>query len=863
MNNPVSRNGRPARGLRASVVGPVLAILIPSVLARAPKPGEAEPAPKPPWQRLLQGDDAKRAKDLDKAIEAALKADQWDKAIARAEELVALRSRVQGPKHDETATDEWRLKALRRVASMSREDRDAYQSAITMNEQAETLINQGKYAEAQLHCDQALKIRQRLFADDSPSTAESDCNLATTLSAQGKYTLAHELHERALKIDRRLFGGDHTQIAVICNNLATNLDTQGRFAEAQPYYEEALRISQSILGDDSILTATCYSNVAANLNAQRRYDEAQPLARTALEINRRLFTDDHTSTALSYSYLAYNLTAQGKYADAQLLCEKALEIFRRHLTENHNRTSECYTLLAIILASQGKYDEARDRWRSAVKSQDAARLQVAFTGLERAGALRSPGAALAAVEARLKNPDAAWQALEEDFGRGLLDELAARNHGLPVGRVAGLREIQAALPADTALIAWVDIPPAGPNAHDPDGEHWGVVVRSRGVPSWVPITGTGPDGLWTEDDAALVYRVRTELQRRPEDGRANPGPLIEKFRTQRLTPLAKALGDTADGLPTVQSLIVLPSRGMVGVPLEALLANDDPRKVSYAPSATVFKYLRDQPKPDRDAGLLALGDPDYVAARPGEVGFDPLPSSRAEVNAIVQLFDSKHRHTYILLGPDASEPKLDGLAISGKLGQFGVIHLATHAVIDEDVPTRSAAILAQTGLPDPPQHALNNKPVYDGRVSVSEIQLGWELKADLVTLSACDTALGRDAGGDGFVGFTQVLLLSGARSVCLSLWKVDDRATSLLMTRFYQNWLGTRPGHPPMSKAEALHEAKQWLRTSTREEATHAMEQISRGSVRNKAMAPAIPAPAHPYEHPYYWAGFILVGDPD
>jgi CHAT domain-containing protein len=90
-------------------------------------------------------------------------------------------------------------------------------------------------------------------------------------------------------------------------------------------------------------------------------------------------------------------------------------------------------------------------------------------------------------------------------------------------------------------------------------------------------------------------------------------------------------------------------------------------------------------------------------------------------------------------------------------------------VIDEDLPTRSAVILTQTGLPDPLQQALSNKPVLDGRLSVREIQRTWELKAELVTLSACETALGRAAGGEGFVGFTQALLMSGARSVCLSL----------------------------------------------------------------------------------------------
>ncbi len=121
-------------------------------------------------------------------------------------------------------------------------------------------------------------------------------------------------------------------------------------------------------------------------------------------------------------------------------------------------------------------------------------------------------------------------------------------------------------------------------------------------------------------------------------------------------------------------------------------------------------------------------------------------------------------------------------------------------------------ILTQTGLPDPLEQALNHKPVFDGRLTVREIQHDWNLNADLVTLSACETALGREAGGEGFVGFTQALLMSGARSVCLSLWKVDDTATALLMTRFYQNMLGKRPGlSKPMPKAEALGEAKKWL----------------------------------------------------
>src|SRR5262249_18067673 len=149
----------------------------------------------------------------------------------------------------------------------------------------------------------------------------------------------------------------------------------------------------------------------------------------------------------------------------------------------------------------------------------------------------------------------------------------------------------------------------GPNAADPDGEHWGMVVRSRGVPAWVPMMGTGPNGLWTKDDSDLVARFRTQLRNRPSAATADLRPLIEKLRAQRLDRLAKALGAPPDGMPPARRLIVLPSRAMAGVPIEVLLSDDDSRTVSYAPSATVFKYLREQARPYGNAGLLALGDP--------------------------------------------------------------------------------------------------------------------------------------------------------------------------------------------------------------------------------------------------------------
>ncbi|MGZ3393127.1 MAG: tetratricopeptide repeat protein [Isosphaeraceae bacterium] len=176
-----------------------LGIAIPGLptTAQSTSPNKAQP-PAPGLQKLTS-DDARRAEELDKAIAAALKADRWDEAIATSQELLGLRTRVQGPKHFETVNAEWRLKALHRVAPMPHEDRVAYQSANTMNEQAVTLNAQGKYAAAQPLYEKALEIRRRRLTDDHPDTALSYNNLAYNLNAQGKYPESRDRWLNAVK----------------------------------------------------------------------------------------------------------------------------------------------------------------------------------------------------------------------------------------------------------------------------------------------------------------------------------------------------------------------------------------------------------------------------------------------------------------------------------------------------------------------------------------------------------------------------------------------------------------------------------------------------------------------------------------
>src|SRR5439155_26332231 len=129
------------------------------------------------------------------------------------------------------------------------------------------------------------------------------------------------------------------------------------------------------------------------------------------------------------------------------------------------------------------------------------------------------------------------------------------------------------------------------------------------------------------------------------------------------------------------------------------------------------------------------------------------------------------------------------------------------------------------------------------------------LDAALVTCSACQTALGQLAGGEGYVGFSQVLFLAGARSLVLSLWKVDDNATALLMTRFYQNLLGKRDGlKQPLPKARALAEAKEWLRNLTATEVERLQDDLRAGRLGTvHTSQPAVDTAAErPYAHPHF-----------
>jgi CHAT domain-containing protein len=336
--------------------------------------------------------------------------------------------------------------------------------------------------------------------------------------------------------------------------------------------------------------------------------------------------------------------------------------------------------------------------------------------------------------------------------------------------------------------------------------------------------------------------------------RLQAGDVLVAYASQELTS-AEQLGKLVAAKAKEKSVVVqvwregqdkLAERELSPGPLGVVLAKEP------APEAITARRQADQM-----LAKLTRGD-----------DFAELPGTQVEIARLAGLFDAKNVTT--LTRADASERRLDQLRRAGELKQFRYLHFATHGQANNVRAFDSALILTKpTKLPEPRA----GEPCLDGRLMAAEVLEYWKLDAELVTLSACESGLGRQGGGDGLLGFAQAFLLAGSRSVCLSLWKVDDTATALLMDRFYRNLLGKREdGAKPMGKAAALREAKQWLRNVPASEALQRLGEITKGVVRGERPAReemrAVPKPKDaagdykPYAHPRYWAAFILLGDP-
>ncbi len=275
-------------------------------------------------------------------------------------------------------------------------------------------------------------------------------------------------------------------------------------------------------------------------------------------------------------------------------------------------------------------------------------------------------------------------------------------------------------------------------------------------------------------------------------------------------------------------VIIVPDGRLGFIPFDALIDSDgkysiQTHTISYVPSATVLFLLRNARRGEAASPLLAIGNSNVGGTQASSFGsnargiFDlakpvselgALPSVDSEVREIARTVGSG---SDVLIGSDASEAAFK----DRDLAKYRVIHIAAHGFADLKFPDRSGLLLGF----DSANHE-------DGLLQVREIR-NLRLRADLVTLSACDAGAGKLEGQNGVASIVQAFLFAGAQSVVASLWTADDVFTAALMERFYHHLAMGAPVD------DALRSAK--------------LEMIDRFG--SKAV-------------PLLWAGFFVTGDP-
>ncbi|MFN8589171.1 MAG: CHAT domain-containing tetratricopeptide repeat protein [Candidatus Eisenbacteria bacterium] len=600
--------------------------------------------------------------------------------------------------------------------------------------------------------------------------------------------------------------------------IADALEVQGRVVKnfggstflphALEHYDPALRMRVAAYGAGGAPVATSLQSLGNLYRLARSPRLAIAFMQRALEIRRARLALPHDEVASILSGLAFIHMGLGEWTEAERLSREA--IAASPPSTPPGSISVRLGVHGQMLRRLGREAEAVRDLRTAV----AIRESVWARTPRDEGTTLSSGLSLyrdlAMALASQGRAEEAFEQVERANGRALLLRLGADSLGSDPWRNL-LARVQAALPRDAALVAWIRTPGLTSAA---DERTWACVVRTTGPPRWVALhqdqVGPGMRGSYRD----LLYG----------DLRATAGWPLRAAGTASVVRYARGMG--REVFTPLESLLAGATRLIVcapdlfgGGPLGALQDEEgrwlaERYDITYTPSALLWLASR-SPREQAAPSALLVGDPVYPALS----GLQPLASSAQELAAISAVLP----HAVQLSGAAATASRLRALARSGELGRFQILHVSAHTAVDTRRVLDSALLLA-------PDETSGASP---SRLLAREV-IGWKLHAELVCLAGCGSATGISSPSEGTLGLQTAFLSAGCRALLVTLWPVDDHATALLMEHFYRH-LVANAGH---DHARALREAQSELRTWT------------------------APDGSHPYAHPAYWTAFALVGDP-
>ncbi|WP_437307859.1 CHAT domain-containing tetratricopeptide repeat protein [Sorangium sp. So ce388] len=739
-------------------------------------------------------------------------------------------------------------------------------------------------AQAQGDLDRAASLYERLLAAQEKENAKSRSegakldahelgvaldNLAEIYRLQGAHPRAEALFRRAVTILETWRGGPELSLATCLDRQALLYQDMGDDARAEPLFQRALAIREKELGPAHPDVAEPLVHLGALYWDRKQYGRAQASLQRALSVLQQALGPEHPRVAACAGALEGLALAQGKLREALTMRLAAVSAEDRHLTRLLTSGAEREKRAFLGRLEPSTSAAISLHAISAPKNGEAAALALTTVLRRKARALDATADSLASLRRSMTRQD---QALLDRLGE-IDAELSARAYRDPAGQRARvqaleeeregveaevsrrsaafraeqrpvlLAEVQAAIPEDAALIELFAYRPYQPRTTQRDrlGEprYVAYVLRRKGGPAFADL------GEVKAIDAAVE-----ELRRALSDPSRDPTRLARGMDAQLMAKVRPLLGPA-------RKLLISPDGALSLLPFGALIDEDqrsllERYEITYLTTGRDLLRLTAPAEPGQE--LVVIADPAFdggASAPPfgkepcswdcqaprgvdlSRLRFLPLPGTAKEGAAV----GAKLRGARVLTGASATEGAVKGLA------RPRILHIATHgfflpaASAPEQAPARDGLdTVARASVSEVDSALLRSGLAFaganlrvsggdDGVLTAAEVS-GLDLSGtQLVVLSACDTGVGEPSHGEGVQGLRRALVIAGAETQVMSLWRIGDQATRHLMTAYYDRLVAGR------ERSDALREA-----------------QLSLKGQRDTA-------------HPYYWAAFIVSGN--
>lgn len=703
---------------------------------------------------------------------------------------------------------------------------DSLEMAKALKNLGITAVYRGDRETADYFLQRGLAIEERLDASGA-AVAKTLASLGLLALERGDREEAEEYLRRAVSLQERL-APNGTDLAQSLQNLGATVLDRDDCTAAEGYFQRAYAIRQQ-LDPDSRSVAESLKSLGVHASKCGDLARAEDNYRRALAIHERLGTSD----AILLHDLGQIYQRQGHLTSAaEYLC-RATDVFeaqRGRAGNGEAYDARFFTDCVAARAETGQTAEAfhvLERGRARVFLEQLAERDLLFSGdlpVEIARRRRQLAQEFESTQGALARLSSTQDKAEAERLLGRLLEIRDQQ-----------RELTAQIRKSSPRLASLQYPQPLDLARARRALDPGTVLLSYSVGEeksylfvvYPPeVRGPGLSVFSIPLGARALRETVGSFRNLLQNSSSDLG---------LLTSRAKGLYDLLIGpaearIAPAKRILVLANGPLHTLPFAALVRKDrylvEWKPVHSVLSATVYAELRrarrEHPEPTHTE-LVAFGDPIYpllpkdrdtapaatleilTAVRRG-LSLEPIPITRNEVESIASLYPRARKY----LGREATEERAKAVGTQARL-----LHFACHGLLDERFPLDSALALT---VPERPAEGQDN-----GLLQAWEIFESVRLDADLVTLSACDTALGKEIGGEGLVGLTRAFQYAGAHSVLASLWSVSDDSTADLMKRFY--------GHLRAGKTkDAALQAAQ-------------IEMIRKSS------------------HPFHWAAFQLAGD--